>query len=140
MFDNSVIQAAIITKLKAATALATILGGANTEIREDQWQGTRFVYPAVRVELGTQIPNGETNCTAVNVPITVLCYSENSSSRQADQIAGVVSTILNKTSWSDIVQSVRFAGTRVTSQVPAVRRDERTWEAQVVIAALICPI
>ena len=58
MISNDLVQAAIVAKLKADTTLVAWLTArsAENEIRESQWQGTVFSFPAVRVELGTQEP------------------------------------------------------------------------------------
>ena len=47
--SNNEVQAAIIARLKAQTTVtAEVLA---TEIREDQWQGTEFSYPNIRVKM-----------------------------------------------------------------------------------------
>ena len=43
------IQIALIERLKANTALVALLGTAD-QIKETEWQGAEFTYPAVRVE------------------------------------------------------------------------------------------
>lgn len=61
MIANNVIQAAIIAKLKAYTALTTWLAARSKagEIREAQYQGVVFEYPCVRVSVGDQTPEGD---------------------------------------------------------------------------------
>ena len=92
MIANNNIQAAIITKLKADTDLVAWLTArsASNEIRESNWQGAAFTYPAVRVQTGTQQPGPDTShcyLTTSEIPFTVLCFSESDSSQQADILA-----------------------------------------------------
>ena len=132
MISNDVIQAAIIAKLKANTALVAWLTNLNagSEIRESQWQGTVFTYPAVRVDLGTQVPgpaNGSCHLSESEIPFSVYSMSEADSSQQADVLAGLVNTALF---------SNRISGTNWTSLVidsdgliSASREAPRFWRA-----------
>ena len=50
MISNNEIQEALTTKLQAETLVLAELSDTN-EIREDQWQGTTFSYPAIRINM-----------------------------------------------------------------------------------------
>ena len=65
MIDNDDIQAGLVAYLKAQTTTIVALLDSSGEIKEDQWQGTTFLYPAVRVDLGPQLPKA--NCDAADV-------------------------------------------------------------------------
>lgn len=128
MIDNDLIQAAIVAKLKANTALTTWLAVRSTagEIREGQFQGREFLYPAVRVELGTQIEEGNPPCYST-LAFTVYSYSEQNSSQQANQLAGLIADALLRKS---------IAGSGWQSQliiadgmIAARRTRERVWQA-----------
>lgn len=131
MIANDRVQAGIIAKLKANAALIAWLTAksADDEIRESQWQGTVFTYPAVRVDLGTQLPGGNGPCYLINgeIPFTVYSYSEDDSSKQADVLAGLVNVAL---------LGEQFSGTGFTTGlvksdglVSASRLAERLWRA-----------
>lgn len=131
MLSNDLIQAAIITKLKADTALVAFLTAASAanEIREAQWQGREFVYPAVRVTVGTQLAGGNGPCytTTGQTPFTIYCYSEQDSSQQADQLAGLV---------DDALLGLHLSGTGFRTGpvlsdglIKAIRTGERVWQA-----------
>jgi hypothetical protein len=131
MISNDLIQAAIIAKLKADNTLVNWLSAldAGAEIREAQWQGTVFVYPAVRVDLGTQVPlaNGACHINESEIPFTVYSMSEADSSRQADILAGLVNSALF---------TKRISGSGWTSLVidsdgliSAAREAPRFWRA-----------
>lgn len=131
MLDNAVIQAAIIAKLKANAALVAWLTArsAGSEIRESQWQGTTFVFPAVRVDLGTQNPEGNGPCypTSGEVTFTVDSFGEDDSSKSADNLAGLVNTAL----FNKHLAGTGFKSGLVRSDglVGAIRLDERLWRA-----------
>lgn len=132
MIANNLIQAAIIAELKADSALVDWLTAesAADEIRETQWQGAAFVYPAVRVAAGTQLPDGPTShCYPTNgeTTFTVLSFAEDDSSQNADILAGLV---------NDALLGKRLSGTGFKSLSimsnglsHAIRTGERVWQA-----------
>ena len=128
MIDNDLIQAAIVAKLKANSALTTWLAARSTagEIREAQFQGRDFLLPCVRVELGSQIEDGNPPCYST-LPFTVYSYSEQGSSQEANQLAGYVARALLR-------QNVSGSGWHsqliiADSQIAARRTSERVWQA-----------
>ena len=131
MISNDLVQAAIVAQLKANTTLTTWLTdeSAGDEIREAQWQGRAFTYPAVRVQVGTQQAGGNGPCytTTGETTFTIYCYSENDSSQECDQLAGLVDNAL---------LGLRLSGTGFSTGpvlsdglIHAVRTGERVWEA-----------
>lgn len=131
MVSNEVFQAAVIAKLKANTTLTSWLTarGAGSEIRENQWQGAAFVYPAVRIDVGTQTPIGDGPCYLENseVTFTVLSFSESDSSKEADVLAGLVNlALVGKQLSGTGVKSLVIKSDGLTS---ASRTGERTWRA-----------
>ena len=131
MLSNDLVQAAVITKLKANATLVAFLTAASAadEIREAQWQGRDFVYPAVRIQIGTQEPGGNGPCytTTGQTAFSILCFSEHDSSEQADQLAGLV---------DDALLGLHISGSGFKTgpvlsdgQVKAVRTGERVWMA-----------
>ena len=128
MIDNDLIQAAIVARLKANTALIAYLTtfSAQAEIREAQYQSASFIYPAVRVEMGTQIEEGDPPCYST-IPFTVYSYSEKDSSREANQLAGYVNdTLLRQL----VLGSGWNSGIIIMDGLIAARRvSERVWQA-----------
>jgi hypothetical protein len=144
MIPNDRVQAAMITKFKSMASLVALLQKA-ADIKENQWQGRDFVYPAVRVKLGTQTPIVAYPCSSSFVPMTVQVHSEDASSKEADAIAGLLASSvalggLNGLTWSAIIEGVRFVSMRTTGLVSAVREDERTWRAEVNFLAIVEPL
>jgi len=64
MLRNDEIQTAIVAYLKTKTAITSLLITEDNptglvEIREDQWQGTEFDYPNIRVRMIGNSPFGD---------------------------------------------------------------------------------
>lgn len=85
------IAEALITALKSTTALTSLVG---SEIREDEWMGGDFVYPAVRVRLTSMGPpsnhNGECRPNVAKLQFSILCYTEGRSSKKCLELGAVV--------------------------------------------------
>lgn len=130
---NDEIQSALVTYLKTLTAITSLLVtadntvGAN-EIREDQWQGTEFDYPNIRVRMISNVPLGNNyECAESTFTVSAMAFSQDYSSWEADKIAGIISTSLNGKSFMQ--GSVQFY-LRTTNLIPAVRSDMHTWRAE----------
>ena len=134
MFRNDLIQSALITYLKAnATILAELPATGSDEIREDQWQGSNFIYPNIRVRIISNEPY-KTFCAASEVSLGFQVFSEEASSWQADRIAGIINNVLHTRSFSS--GSIHFS-LWTTNLVPAIRRDNRTWQSEVLMRGTI---
>lgn len=128
MISSDLVQAGIISHLKADTALVAWLTArsAESEIRENQWQGRSFVYPAVRVDLLPQTETGNPPCYSQAL-FNVFCFTEDDSSKNCGILAGLVDTALLRK---------KFSGTGYSSglvislgSIPPIRTGERTWQA-----------
>jgi hypothetical protein len=94
MISNELIQKAILTKLKADATLVGYLGSSNN-IKESQWQGSTFSYPANRIGEFFQVPllNG-TRTKLSQITFRVETYSEKASSQECQKINGRVVDVL----------------------------------------------
>lgn len=133
MLRNDEIQTTLVAYLKTLSAVTTLLTtidntiGAN-EIREDQWQGTEFDYPNVRVRMISNIPYGDSDqCDASTFTVSIMSFSQEASSQEADKIAGIISTSLHAKSFT---QGTVYVVIHTTNLIPAVRADMRTWRAE----------
>jgi hypothetical protein len=119
------IQAGIVSYLKGqATVTAKVTA---VEIREDQWQGIEFSYPNVRVRLTGNRPYA--SCYH-DFDCGVQVFTEDASSQQAEEIAGIIGNTLHEKGFTS--NGIAFL-TNVTSLIPAVRSDMRTWRSEVLI-------
>jgi hypothetical protein len=78
MIANNYLQADLIAALKADTALVAELGD-DARIKEQQWAGTGFDYPAIRLRLARQVPEGRSNCDHNILSFSVLVFAEGGS-------------------------------------------------------------
>jgi hypothetical protein len=136
MIANNVIQADLVAFLRAQVSLTSLLYDA-TEVREDQYQGTIFNYPSVRVALGTQIPlTDKEQCDHARLTFSIRAYAEGGSSKQADVIAGVVNTLLHRKQFAGTGWYSWFYGAGLDS---AMRTGEKLWRAEVSFQGVIYP-
>jgi hypothetical protein len=100
---------------------------ASSAIKEDQWQGTHFVYPCIRVDVSFHTVN-LVGCSLYKTQITINCYSEKGSSYEANDIADLVSQALD----TDLVYNNTIKFNSISSYIlPAQRIDENTWLSKV---------
>lgn len=136
MINNSDIQASWIAKLKANSAVTALVPAI--EIREDKWKGTDFSYPNIRVKLGSLTPTtSNSNCQSFKSEVSILVFTEQKSSKQADEIAGVIATQF----WSHPFNQgvVRFTSVNLDAIIPAdvPERDLNSWLSEVHFSCLV---
>ena len=130
MIGDEVVQAAIIAKLKSLAPFGAV---ASTEVKELEWQGDKFTYPNIRVDLEENnfYYDEQLRCNLQNVEFSVYIFSEQKSSKEASQIKTLVINSMVSDGFSNSTYSVRFLPVRIMDNVPAIRESERTWRAQV---------
>jgi hypothetical protein len=129
------VQAAIIERLKADTQLVALLGTAD-QIKETEWQGAVYVFPAVRVE-NTIKPN-VVYCSPDDVDITIFCLSEQKSSKQCSLIAARVANLLHNTRGITATNGVNFVFFRVASiPYPKQQEGQSVWISPVEIVSQV---
>jgi hypothetical protein len=127
MIRNSDVQAGWIAKLKANTVVTALVPAV--EVREESWKGTDFTYPNIRVKLGNLTPqNPSKNCQIFNSEVSIQVYSEQKSSKQADDIAGVIAEQFWGTSFTS--NGVRFANVVLDALVPATPPEDKVYEKE----------
>ena len=129
MISNNEIQEALITKLKAETTVLAELSDTN-EIREDQWQGSAFSYPAIRVRMYSNSPLENSDCDQTKIRVGLEVFSEDASSQQADTIAGIIHDELHDKPFS---QGSLLIALRTNDLIPATRSNMRTWKSEVLM-------
>lgn len=128
MIGNDNIQAGIISKLKAASTVTALLATSG-EVRELQYQGTDFLYPALRARIGTQTKDRASPfCTFGFVPFTIQTFSEEKSSQEADNIAGVVADFLH----GNFIKGTGFILNNIEciGLVGAIQTSEKLWMSE----------
>lgn len=133
MLSNDEIQAAIIAKLKGNANIVAELA-SSAEIKEDQYQGTGFVYPGIRVKLNSNEPlTQDENCHHTRIGLDILVFTEDDSSLESDRIAGIIHDELHSKQFT--INGIAIS-LRTTNLVPAIRSDIRTWRSQVMMSGI----
>ena len=130
MISDELIQADLITKMKTFSNVTSLLPDGTSGIKELQWQGDTFLYPAVRLDLEDNriYYDEQLRCTLQEITFSVYSFSEERSSKQCSTIKGLLMNDFIGKSWSGV--SVKFISIRLNDNTPAIRQDERTWVSQ----------
>lgn len=127
------VQSAIISYLKGQTSITSQLTGVSgTEVREYQWQGADFVYPALRVYV--DLKPSINGCGPDTAMVCIEAHSEQKSSLQCQQLTGSLTLLLHKKRFKAGV--LDFPMVRVTDTT----RPERTifgWMSKVNVTVLV---
>lgn len=131
------VKGAIITRLKANTTIVAEITGGADEIREAQWQGRDFTYPAVRVRVNSITPTNP-ECSRWEISFSIAVFSEEASSYQADRISGIINNQLHGKAFAQSIQGQDLNLALWTNEiVPALRQDERTWRSEILMRATV---
>ena len=124
------VQEAIVSYLKSKTQITSLLANAG-QVKEAQWQGTSFVYPAVRVSVDFfPAINGCQDRAEIHIEV----FSEQKSSDESSTIAGAIQTLLHRKPFTS--SGVSFFMMLVTK----VEKPERTiyaWQTKVLTNTLL---
>ena len=130
--SNKLIKAALVARIKSKATITSLLA-TTSEVRENQYQGTEFLYPSVRTRIISNEPIGNPGC-GQNVSLSIMSFSEQASSAQCEEIAGIIATEFHGKQF--VSNSLAFAVT-VDNLIPAIRIDKRTWRSEVLMTAII---
>lgn len=129
MIQNDLIKQGLVAYLQSKTTIVNLLYNDDSdEIKEYNWQGTVSYYPTLRIRIISNRPLG--NCNGSGFTASIMAFSEEASSAEADNIAGIIANVLNSRGFTS---SGRTFITLTTNLVPAVRQDERTWRSEVLL-------
>jgi len=124
------VQAAWILYLKSQTSITSLLANSG-QIKELQWQGTEFVYPAVRFSVDF-LP--AVNRCLDKAEIMIEVYSEKKTSDQASDIAGAIYLLLHGKPFK--VNGIQFP-TVIVTRVDKPERSIYTWVSKVHVSAQV---
>lgn len=102
MISPDLVQKAIIEMLRADTTLVTALGGDTQRIAELEVQLQNFVYPKVGIDVQPQYPvgNGTDHLRLSTIHWMARVYSEKPSSKEANNILGLVANAHFNKQWT----------------------------------------
>ena len=126
------VQKALIGYYKTQPQILAFLVSGTQQIREGQFQGVDFIYPAIRVYVDAYPSiNG---CGPDRVMMYTEVFSEQKSSREAKLIASTISSLLHKSIITS--QGLKFSMIRIVEEHAAIR-SIYAWMAKIDIEALV---
>ncbi len=136
-FSDELVQAAIIAKAKQVTTVTTLLPDGAGGIKEFQWQGDTFTYPAVRLDLEDNRYefDEQERCGLQRAEFSFYFYSEERSSKQCSQLKGLMESALIGKGFT--INGLKFNRIRLVDNIPAYREDERVWRSQLKLESRI---
>lgn len=147
MISNDVLKADFVAALKGYATLTDMLvrqdgEGGVENVKESQYAGTQFTYPAVRVRINRQIPLPERGpCDHARLSLSIRVLTEGASSQECDEIAGVVNGFLHGSSGGGRF----FQGTgwstnlRSSGLDAAIRTGEKAWMSVANYESIVYP-
>ena len=130
MLSDQFIQADLIAKLKTISTVTAFLADGASGIKEAQWQGDTFTYPAVRLDLEetNYFYDEQEKCGLHEVDFSLYIYSQERSSKQGSTIKGLLENYLTGLGFNGTYG--KYSRLRLVDNVSAFREDERTWRSQ----------
>ena len=128
MISNELVQAAILAKANSTPVIQTYLPSGT--VLEYNWQGADQNFPSARLHIENQFDAAEDigSCPST-VEFSFYIFSEQGTSKQADQIAGAIVSGFRGLSFSR--NNIKFVRVKILENIKAIRDTERTWRAQV---------
>ena len=127
---GSDVQAAWVAYLKAQTNLTSLLAN-NGQIKESQWQGDEFSYPAVRISVDFY---PSVNGCIPRATIFISVFSEEKTSKQASTIAGVIQRLVHRKPFTSVGVTSFMV---LVEEVLHPDRSIFAWQSQVKVKTLI---
>lgn len=124
------VQASMYAYLKTKSSVTSLLDNAN-QIKENQWQGTDFLYPAIRISVDFY-PSVNRCQERAEVHIRVL--SEEKSSDETSRITGAIQNVLHRKPFSFL--GVNFFSV-IVDRVTHPERSIYAWESELVVTCLL---
>lgn len=122
-------KAALITKLKTNTAILALLTDP-LEIRELEWQGTKFSYPNIRLRVESfKRETANSSCNLFNAIANIYVFAEDASSLLCDRIASEIFNQLDTKSFS--VGTTKFTGIKATQHGAMWVEESGSWRSEV---------
>ena len=127
------VQTALISYYKSQPTITSLLTTpTGTEVRESQYQGTAFTYPAIRVYVNMYPSiNG---CGPDRAEICTEVYSEQKSSREAKLISAAIVQLVHKKIFTS--NGLRFFMVRVVKEYKS-ERSIFAWLNRIDLEALV---
>ncbi len=136
MIAPHVIQADIIADILSQSSITSLLASVN-EVREDQYQGTVYGYPAIRVALISQTPLiGPYPCDLTTLNLTLRVYTEGGSSRSNSVILAAINSHLHRNTFRATTWNIWF---RSVGEILPTRQGNKLWRGEAIFSGTVYP-
>lgn len=143
MIPNDTIKAALVSHYKGITDITNVLTNGASGVKEAQYQGSDYRYPALRVRILRQTPDPALgHCDVARLNGSILVYAEGGSSQPADDLAGIVNDNTHrKLLRGGTVGTDAFYIPRMLCEglIAATRLNENLWRSEVVFGGNVYP-
>lgn len=126
--DSVEVKSAFLTHLKSEPTLTSALIISGTEMRESQWQGEAFTFPAVR--LSVDLMPSINRCGPDDADFIIEVFSAEKSSLQADTISGAIYKLLHGHPFTSL--GVNFP-TVIVKKVDKALASIYGWKSQIMV-------
>lgn len=132
MISTADVQARIIAALRADAGVVGVLGGDDTEVREEQWMGTDYEYPCYRVHVTRLAPvpvasNCDEEVFDCDFNVAFRSVGASSKSTADGMAAGVGALVGKKLSAPNFVSRV---GVNLEDAAGPIAESENAWMAR----------
>lgn len=132
LIRNDQIQSTLVTYLKSNSTITSALDDAD-EIREDGWKGTEFTYPNIRIRMISNEPMYDVDCYQ-RISVSFMVFSEEASSLESDQIAGIIGNELHNHPFSANSFTITL---KLDNLVPAIWQGEHIWRSEAIMSGIM---
>ena len=127
--DSVEVKSAMLSYLQAQTTVTSLLFTASgTAIKESQWQGEQFTFPAVRLSL--DLMPSINRCGPDDADFIIEVFSAEKSSLQADTISGAIYKLLHGHPFTSL--GVNFP-TVIVKKINKATASIYGWKSQIFI-------
>jgi hypothetical protein len=134
MITNTQQREAWVQYLKSQASITGLLTDP-LEIREADWKGEIFSYPNIRVQAVDVRPHINPNCAQSYGTVIISVFSEEKSSKQADQIAGAIANYIHGNTFT--ASGVKFWMVSVSDLIAAIAESDVVWKAEIHVSTLM---
>ena len=121
------VQAAMLAYLQSKSAITSLLDDSG-QIKEAQWQGTEFTYPAVRISV--DLRPSMNGCSPDDADFAIDVFDEQKSSKTASVLSGTIAKALHKVPFSS--NGIKFI-TVVVQRVAKPYRSIYAWQSTLTV-------
>jgi len=126
------VQSAFLAYYKSQPSIVSLLVSGTVQIKESQWQGVDFTYPAIRVYV--DLFPSVNGCGPDTAKVCTEIYSEQKSSKEAKVIAGTITNLMHKHPFTS--NGLKFSMVRVTQEYKA-ERSIYAWMSRIEMEVLV---